>query len=180
MYLGAISALKDEMDTERLSKAAHRMRELMEKISEIVDVEIRALNERMGQAVAELETEFDSMLGKSKLKPPKWDGEVDQPVQRCLEKLREFFDWKKNHQPRRRDETSAADLHFALSPLKSNPPTKFVREWPSIFPTLLPVQNRDLFVMPHAKALRHLGLVGYVVCVSRPQLAARKNTFRQF
>ncbi len=36
MYLGAISALKDELDPERLSKAAHQMRELMEKISEIV------------------------------------------------------------------------------------------------------------------------------------------------
>jgi hypothetical protein len=60
----------------------------------------------MGQKVAELETEFDSMLGKSELKPPQWDGEVDQPVQRCLEKLREFFDWKKKHQPRRRDETT--------------------------------------------------------------------------
>jgi hypothetical protein len=107
MYLGAVIALKDELDPERLCKAAHEMRELMEKISEIVDVEIRALNERMGPKVAELETAFDSMLGKSKLKPPKWDGQVDQPVQRCLEKLREFVEWKKNHQPRRRDEVTS-------------------------------------------------------------------------
>jgi hypothetical protein len=106
MYLSAVIATKDELDPEKLCKAAHQMRELMEKIPEIVDVEIRALNERMGQKVAELETAFDSMLGRSKLKPPKWDGQVDQPVQRCLEQLREFFDWKKNHQPRRRDETT--------------------------------------------------------------------------
>ena len=106
MYLGAVSALKDDLDPERLSKAAHQMRELMEKISAIVDVEIRALNERMGQKVADLEAEFNSMLVKSKLKPPKWDGEVDQPIQHCLEKMREFFDWKTNHQPRRRDETT--------------------------------------------------------------------------
>src|SRR6202035_1428238 len=91
----------------RLCKAAHEMRELMEKIAEIVDVEIRALNERMGPKVTELEAAFDSMLGKSKLKPPKWDGKVDQPVQRCLEKLREFVEWKKNHQPRRRDEVTS-------------------------------------------------------------------------
>jgi hypothetical protein len=106
MYLGAVSALKDDLDPERLCKAAHEMRELMEKISEIVDVEIRALNERMGQRVAELEAEFNSMLGKSKLKPPDWDGEIDQPVRSCLEKMREFFDWKTSHQPRRRDETT--------------------------------------------------------------------------
>ena len=106
MYLGAVSAFKDDLDPERLSKAAHEMRELMEKLSEIVDVEIRALNESMGQKVAALETEFNFMLGKSKLKPPKWDGEVDEPVQHCLEKMREFFDWKTTHQPRRRDETT--------------------------------------------------------------------------
>jgi hypothetical protein len=54
MYLGAVIALKDGLDPERLCKAAHQMRELMEKISEIVDVEIRALKQRMGQKVAEL------------------------------------------------------------------------------------------------------------------------------
>jgi len=47
MYLGAVIALKDELDPERLCKATHQMRELMENISEIMDVEIRALNERM-------------------------------------------------------------------------------------------------------------------------------------
>lgn len=60
MYLGAVGALKDDLDPGRLSNAAHQMRELMEKIPEIVDVEIRALGERMGQKIAELETEFKS------------------------------------------------------------------------------------------------------------------------
>jgi hypothetical protein len=106
MYLGTIIALKDELDPEKLCKAAHEMRELMEKIPEIVDVEIRALNERMGQKIAELEREFNTMVGNSKLKGPKWEGVVDQPLQRCLEKIRAFFDWKTNHQPRRRDEVT--------------------------------------------------------------------------
>ena len=106
MYLGAVSALKDDLDPERLCKAAHEMRELMEKLPEIVDVEIRALNERMGPRVAELEKEFNSMIEKSKLKSPNWDGEVDQPMRSCLEQLCEFFDWKRSHQPRRRDETA--------------------------------------------------------------------------
>jgi hypothetical protein len=104
MYLGAVIALKDDLDPERLSKAAHEMRELMEKISEIVDVEIRALGERMGQKVGELEAEFTAMLSQTKLKPPMWDGVVDQPLKQCLEKMREFFDWKKEHQPKRREE----------------------------------------------------------------------------
>jgi hypothetical protein len=106
MYLAAVRALNDDLDPERLSNAAHQMRELMEKIPEIVDVEIRALGERMGQKVAELETEFRSMEEKSKLKPPEWDGEVDEPARRCLNKMDEFFEWKANHQPRRRDEVT--------------------------------------------------------------------------
>jgi hypothetical protein len=104
MYLGGVIALKDDLDPEKLSKAAHEIRELMEKLSEIVDVEIRALKESMGQKVAELEKEFVSMLSLTKLKPPTWEGAVDSPLKNCLEKIREFFDWKKGHQPKRRDE----------------------------------------------------------------------------
>jgi hypothetical protein len=40
MYVGATIALNDELDPERFCKAAHRMRELMEKISEIADVNL--------------------------------------------------------------------------------------------------------------------------------------------
>ena len=91
IYLGAIIAIKDGSDPERLVKAAHQMRELMMKMSEIADVEIRALNESMGQKVAELETEFDSMVGNSKLKGPNWDGPVDSPVRRWLNKSTELI-----------------------------------------------------------------------------------------
>lgn len=104
IYLGAIIAIKDGSDPERLAKAAHEMRELMLKMSEIADVETRALNESMGQKVADLETEFYSMVGNSKLKGPNWDGPVDLPVRRWLNKSTEFFDWKTEHFPRRRDE----------------------------------------------------------------------------
>jgi hypothetical protein len=99
MYVGAIIALNDELDPERFCKAAHQMRELMEKISEIADVEIRALNERMGEKVAELETEFRAMVEHSKLKGPESDGPVDPPIRRCLNKTQEIFELKTNHQP---------------------------------------------------------------------------------
>jgi len=107
MYVGAIIALNDELDPERFCKAAHQMRELMEKISEIADVEIRALNERMGEKVAELETEFKAMVENSKLKGPEWDVPSDPPIRRCLNKTQEFFEWKANHQPKRREEIKA-------------------------------------------------------------------------
>jgi hypothetical protein len=44
MYLGAVIAVNDGADPERLCKAAHEIRELMEKISEVANVEIRSLN----------------------------------------------------------------------------------------------------------------------------------------
>jgi len=105
IYLGAIIAVNDGRDPERLCKAAHQMRELMRKMSEIADVEIRALNESLGQKVAHLENEFDSMVENSKLKAPNWDEPMDQPMQRWLNKVTDFFDWKKTHQPKRRAET---------------------------------------------------------------------------
>lgn len=104
MYVGAIIALKDGTDPERFTKAAHEIRELMEKISEVANVEIRSLNERMGPRVAELETEFNSVIANSKLTAPGWDGPVDKPIQRLLNKCVEFFKWKTDHQPKRRDE----------------------------------------------------------------------------
>jgi hypothetical protein len=104
MYLGAIIAMKDCTDPERFTKAAHEIRELMEKISEVANVEIRSLNERMGARVAELEKAFNEMLANSKLKPPDWDGPADGSIRRMLNKLKEFFQWKTDHQPKRRDE----------------------------------------------------------------------------
>jgi len=104
IYLGAIIAVNDGQDPERWCKAAHEVRELLMSMAQIADVEIRALNESLGQKVAELEIEFDSMVESSTLKAPQWDGPTDQPMQRWLNKTAEFFGWKKTHQPRRRAE----------------------------------------------------------------------------
>ncbi len=104
IYLGAIIAVNDGQDPERWCKAAHEVRELIVSMAQIADVEIRALNESLGQKVAELETEFDSMVGSSTLKAPQWDGPTDKPMQRWLNKITEFFGWKKTHLPRRRAE----------------------------------------------------------------------------
>jgi hypothetical protein len=101
MYLGAIIALKDEADPERLCKAAYEMRELMEKISEIVDVETSALEESLTSKVNELEKEFESMKATTKLKPPTWDGAVDGPIRKFMGKTQEVLDWKTKHRPQR-------------------------------------------------------------------------------
>ncbi len=40
----------------------------------------------------------------SKLKSPNWDGETDGPIRDFLEKIKAFFEWKKEHMRRRRQE----------------------------------------------------------------------------
>jgi hypothetical protein len=104
MYLGALYALKDSVNPERLALAAHCVRELMEKVPEIVAVSTPAHSERLGDKVAQLEQAYQRLVSNSKLKPPKWDGEMDGSVRHFLEEARAFFEWKKDHMPRRKQE----------------------------------------------------------------------------
>lgn len=104
MYLGAHSALKDTLNPERFALAAHAIRELMEKVPEIVAVSTPAHSESLGAKVADLEQSYQRIASNSKLKPPKWDGETDGPIGDFLEKVKAFFEWKKEHMPRRRQE----------------------------------------------------------------------------
>lgn len=84
--------MEDEADPERFCKAAYEMRELMEKISEIVDVETLTLEESLTSKINELEKEFESMKATTKLKPPTWDGAVDGPIRKVLGKTQEVLD----------------------------------------------------------------------------------------
>jgi hypothetical protein len=107
MYFGAHSALKDTLNPERFALAAHEIRELMEKVPEIVAVSTPAHSERLGAKVAELEQTYQRAVSNSKLKPPKWDGEIDGPIRDLLDKVKAFFEWKKDHMPRRRQEVAS-------------------------------------------------------------------------
>lgn len=66
-----------------------------------------AHSERLGSKVAELEQSFHRVVSNSKLKPPKREGETDSPIRDFLEKVKNFFEWKKEHVPRRRHEIAS-------------------------------------------------------------------------
>jgi hypothetical protein len=106
MYLGIHHALRDSFNPERFVHAGHSARELMEKVHEIVAVFTPAHFNRMGGKVTELEQYYERVVSKSKLKSPKWDGQIDDPMRKLLEKIKEFFEWKKEHMPRRREEVA--------------------------------------------------------------------------
>jgi hypothetical protein len=104
MYLGTHHSLRDSANPERFVLAAHCARELMEKVPEIVAVITSAHSERMGAKVGELEQFYERMMSKSKLKSPKWDGQIDGPMREFLEKTKGFFEWKKEHMPKRKEQ----------------------------------------------------------------------------
>lgn len=107
MYLGAHHALRDSLNPERFALAAHDARELMEKVPDIVVVSTPAHSERLGAKVAELEQSYQRVVSNSKLKSPKWDGQTDGPIRDFLEKVKTFFEWKKEHMPTRRQEIAS-------------------------------------------------------------------------
>jgi hypothetical protein len=104
MYLGAQVALKDSANPEHFVLAAHCVRELIEKVPEIVAVSTPAHAETLGAKVGELEQAYDRAAANTKLKSPKWNGEIDGPVRKLLEKIRQFCEWKKQHMPSRNQE----------------------------------------------------------------------------
>jgi hypothetical protein len=107
MYFGAHQVLRDSLNPERFALAAHAIRELMEKVPEIVAVSTPAHSERMGSKVADLEQVYERAIAQSKVKSPKWEGETDAPIRQFLEKAKAFFEWKKEHVPRRKQEVAS-------------------------------------------------------------------------
>jgi hypothetical protein len=107
MYLGAYYALRDSLNPERFVLAAHCIRELMEKVPEIVAVSTPAHSERLGAKIAELEHAYERVRSKNRLKSFNWDGQTDGPIKDFLEQADKFFNWKMAHMPSRRREVGS-------------------------------------------------------------------------
>jgi hypothetical protein len=129
-YLGALSAVANEVNPDRLAHAAHGMRELMEKFPRYVDVAMPAHGEKLGAKVSELEGKWTKSNAKSKCRLPTgaWEGEIDGPVRELLEAIDELFAWRKVHMPRRREEIAQT----------------LVRLDPAVRPLPAPLQNRNV------------------------------------
>jgi hypothetical protein len=131
MYLGAYYALKDSLNPERFVLAAHVIREVMEKVPEIVAVSTPAHSELLREKIAELERVYELVVSNSKLKPPKWEGETDSPIRALMEKTAALFEWKKRHMPTRRQEI-ASTMRALDGPgraLPSDLEDRAVQEW---------------------------------------------------
>lgn len=105
MYYGAIKVISDGSNPDRLTLAAHGLRELIEKIPSYLDIQIKAGAESLKVKVRELEGQWELAKSSSScFQNPNWNGEIDKPLEKLLKKVQYFFDWFKEQYPRRRAE----------------------------------------------------------------------------
>jgi hypothetical protein len=105
MYYGAIKVLTDIDNPERYALAAHDMRELMEKLPNYIDIEIKAHNEKLGDKIQPLKEQWRSTCDKTIcFNGETWSGKIDGPLASQLKKFALFFKWHDENFPRRKEE----------------------------------------------------------------------------
>jgi len=110
MYHGAIRVLGDQENPDRFAQCAHSVRELMEKLPEILDVPTKALKENLKPKVSDLKMVYLRVRDRTNcFSTNGWVGSIDGHLRTFLQRAEEFFDWFVKHHPTRREE-----LHGAL------------------------------------------------------------------
>src|SRR2546430_12741083 len=103
-YLGALATLAEPRNPDRLAQAAHSIREMMDLLPEAVDVRTEALREKLGNEAAKLENAWREAQKSACLEAGRWKGQIDGPLKKFLVQAVAFYEWKDEHQPRRRGE----------------------------------------------------------------------------
>lgn len=90
MYLGALSVTQSTGNRDYLSQAAHSIRELMEKLPEIIYVSVP---ERKGNlTMNDLKIIWKATLKKTSCRNSAgWKGEIDSGLQKFLQRIETFF-----------------------------------------------------------------------------------------
>lgn len=106
MYRGGLAVLGDSTNPDRFAQCAHSLRELMEKLPELLDVPTTAQKQSLKAKVREIE---DAFLGAQKKtscfsSTNGWDGSIDGHLRKLLSRIGSFLEWFASHHPRRRDE----------------------------------------------------------------------------
>jgi hypothetical protein len=101
MYYGALLVIEQNQNPERFVLAAHCLRELMEKIPQYINVEMKAHGETLKQQVIEVGDLWKGTVGSKCNTPGGWSGSIDKPLQKFLARFSIFNDWFEKHYPRR-------------------------------------------------------------------------------
>lgn len=98
MYLGALLALRQTENPDRLALAVHDMRELMEKLARHnnndTEGDGQLVTTTMMQQARMLDAEWCTTAQRSKChQGGRWEGEIDDPLRKGLGAVRRFLDW---------------------------------------------------------------------------------------
>lgn len=105
MYLGALLVLQQPENPDRFAQASHSIRELMEKIPSILDVQIPAHKESLKAKIIEIQGVWTNSCEKTCCYDEKdWAGIIDRPLRNVLVRISDFFKWFTQHYPRRKAE----------------------------------------------------------------------------
>jgi len=102
IYYGALWALQQEENPDRLALAAHDFRELMEKFPLYVNIGIRP-SVSMGSKVNELKTLWTRLINSHRWQDKLWEGLIDVNIAELLRFLDSFFEWHEKEVPSKTD-----------------------------------------------------------------------------
>lgn len=105
MYAGALKVLQDQSNPDRYALAAHNIREIANTIPRWLEVPGKALKQSEGNKVRDLHVFWDKVTKNSGCHSDgSWTGTIDSHLQSFLKRVRQFFDWRTKHRPKRKAE----------------------------------------------------------------------------
>jgi hypothetical protein len=102
LYESALRVHWDEGNRCRLILAAHSIREMTGNLPKVLDLPVLSEAGRLGDQVDALERVWDGATKSGCHQQGKWTGDIDGPLRNLLQRIPEFFDWRKKNRPKRR------------------------------------------------------------------------------
>ena len=102
LYESALRVHWDEGNRCRFILAAHSIREMTGNLPKVLDLPVLSETGRLGDQVGALERAWDGATKSGCHQQGKWTGDIDGPLRNLLQRIPEFFDWRKKNRPKRR------------------------------------------------------------------------------
>lgn len=99
IYLGALFALDDRGNPDRIPQSAHSLRELIEGIREALGVRIASLSDLSAQ-VEVVESALESSRESACFDDGTWEGSVDDPLRDLLQAIEDLAAWREANRMR--------------------------------------------------------------------------------
>ena len=106
-YEGALSVLAHTINPDRLSLAAHGIREIMDKLARFIDLPVEASHTTLGTKANNLRHNWERLRKRTHcLQDGQWVGEIDPAMSRFMQRVDDFFGWMIEQRPRKTEATA--------------------------------------------------------------------------